>query len=143
MIEVNRTKEGLLSLRVIEHGLPYSSRVISEGTLRILGLLAALHLKSSTTVIGYEEPENGVHPVRLKLVADLFKKVQETQNKQIIINTHSPIFPIYFEDHSLFVCKKENVDTEIVPFHSSGPLFRKGAISKALEEDIVRGEYGG
>ncbi|MBW2000236.1 MAG: AAA family ATPase [Deltaproteobacteria bacterium] len=142
-ISIDRTKEGLLSLKVIENGLYYSSRLISEGTLRILGLLAALHPASPTNVIGYEEPENGVHPTRLKLVADLFKNTQEMYGKQIIINTHSPIFPTYFEDRFLFVCRKEGSDTKIVPFKSTGPLFRTKDISRALEERILRGDYGG
>ncbi len=142
-VDIDRTKEGLLSLRLIENGLSYSSRVISEGTLRILGLLAALHPASPTTVIGYEEPENGVHPTRLKLVADLFKNTQEIYNKQIIVNTHSPIFLTYFEDRFLFVCRKEGSDTQILPFRSAGPLFRTKDISKALEERILRGDYGG
>jgi len=143
LVEIDRTKEGLLSLRVIENGLSYSSRVISEGTLRILGLLAAFHPASPTTVIGYEEPENGVHPTRLKLVADLFKNTEEMYNKQIIVNTHSPIFPSYFENSFLFVCRKEGADTQILPFRSAGPLFRTKDISKALEERILRGDYGG
>lgn len=141
-VEVNLTKEGLLSLQVIENGLPYSSRLISEGTLRILGLLAALHPISLTAVIGYEEPENGVHPARLRRVADLFKNAQETHKKQIIVNTHSPIFPTYFDDRFLFVCGKEGTDTQITTFESKGPLYRGAEISKALEERIIRGDYG-
>ena len=142
-VRIARTKEGLLSLRIFENGIPYSSRVISEGTLRILGLLAALHPASPTTVIGYEEPENGVHPARLKLVADLFKNTQETHHKQIIVNTHSAIFPTFFRDRYLFICRREGPDTQILPFESAGPLFRGGDISAALEERILRGDYGG
>jgi predicted ATPase len=142
-VDIDRTREGLLSLHVVENGLPYSSRIVSEGTLRILGLLAALHPASPTTVIGYEEPENGVHPTRLKLVSDLFKNTQETFEKQIIVNTHSPVFPTYFEDRFLFVCKKEGPDTQVLPFRSAGPLFRTKDIAGALEERILRGDYGG
>lgn len=141
-VTIDRTKEGLLSLRIIENGLEFSSRLISEGTLRVLGLLAALHPASPTTVIGYEEPENGIHPTRLKLVADLFKNTQEKHKKQIIVNTHSPIFPTFFKNEFLFVSRKSGPDTELIPFKSYGPLFRKSDISKALEEMILRGDYG-
>jgi predicted ATPase len=141
-VKIDRTKEGLLSLRVMENDLSYSSRVISEGTLRILGLLAALHPMSPTTLIGYEEPENGVHPTRLKLAADLFMNTQELYSKQIIVNTHSPVFLSYFENRYLFVCSKEGPDTKIVPFRSAGPLFINREISEALEERILRGDYG-
>ena len=142
-VDVDPSKAGLLSLRVVENGIPYSSRVISEGTLRILGLLAALHPAAPTTVVGYEEPENGVHPARLKLVADLLKTAQESYGKQIIVNTHSAIFPTFFDDTFLFVCRKEGPNTSIIPFKSYGPLFRREDISKALEERILRGDYGG
>lgn len=141
-VQVDPTREGFLRLTIIENGLPYSSRVISEGTLRILGLLAALHPSSPATVIGYEEPENGVHPSRLKLVADLFKNTQADYGRQLIINSHSPIFPTYFDDRSLFVCRKERGDTRIIPFRTQGPLFKKQEISKGLEEAILRGDYG-
>jgi predicted ATPase len=142
-VDIDRTREGLLALHVVENGLPYSSRIVSEGTLRSLGLLAALHPAAPTTVIGYEEPENGVHPTRLKLVSDLFRTEQETFKKQIIVNTHSPVFPTYFEDRFLFVCRKEGPDTQVLPFRSAGPLFRKRDIAGAFEERILRGDYGG
>ena len=142
-IEIVPSPQGLLSLKLYENGVPYSGRIVSEGSLRILGLLAALHPASPTTVIGYEEPENGVHPTRLKLVSDLFKNIQDQYHKQLIINTHSPIFPTYFLDSHLYVCRKENGRTQIVPFQSLGSLFKKYDISTALEEKIIRGDYGG
>jgi predicted ATPase len=142
-IEIIPTPQGLLSLKLYEHGVPYSGRIVSEGTLRILGLLAALHPAAPTTVIGYEEPENGVHPARLKLVSDLFKNIQDQYHKQLIINTHSAIFPTYFEDSHLYVCSKENGLTQISPFQSFGPLYKDADISTALDEKIIRGDYGG
>ena len=142
-IRIEPTPQGLLSLKLFENGVPYSSRIISEGTLRILGLLAALHPASPTTVIGYEEPENGVHPARLELVAGLFKNTQEQYHKQLIVNTHSPVFPTYFDDSNLFVCRKENGQTKILPFEGHGPLFKEREISTGLEERIIRGDYGG
>ena len=99
----------------------------------LLNLLAALHPASPTTVIGYEEPENGIHPTRLKLVADLFKNTQELYNKQIIVNTHSPIFPTFFEDRSLFVCRKKGANSQIVSFNSAGAIFRRGDISRHIQ----------
>lgn len=136
-VEIEHTKEGLLSLRIIENGLSYSSRIISEGTLRALGLLAVVHPASSATVIGYEEPENGVHPNRLKRVAELFKNTHKTHRKQIIVSTHSPVFSAYFEDHALFVCRKEGPNTNLLPFKTTGPLFRQEAIARALDESLI------
>ena len=65
------------------------------------------------------------------------------RENSFIVNTHSQVFPSYFENRFLFVCSKEGPDTKTVPFRSAGPLFRKSEISEALEERILRGDYGG
>lgn len=143
-IEVELLKEGRVGLRLMENGRWYSGRLISEGTLRLLGLLAAVHPISRASVVAYEEPENGVHPTRLKLVADLLKNAAlADQGKQIIVTTHSPIFPECFDDDELFVCRKEEDLTRIEPFASLGPLYRRRSIEHALEDRIVRGDFGG
>ncbi|MCC7352743.1 MAG: AAA family ATPase [Anaerolineae bacterium] len=147
-LDVERTPEGFLRLQVSENGIPFSARVVSEGTLRVLGLLAITDPVAPTTVIGYEEPENGVHPRRLQLIADLLKNTAET-DKQILVNTHSPKLPEYFDPSSLVVCRKEKGKTRFTPFQDSGPLLRPGEIEQALEEKtplmerVLRGDYDG
>jgi predicted ATPase len=146
-LSVERTPEGLLRLLVLEDTVPYSARVISEGTLRILGLLAITNPLAPTTVIGYEEPENGVHPRRLQLIAELLQTAA-TEGKQILVNTHSPKLPEYLEPSSLVVCSKENGATTFVPLRDLGPLFRAGQIEQALKETplmerVLRGDFGG
>lgn len=144
---MERTPEGFLRLEVFEDETSFSARVIFEGTLRILGLLAITNPLSPTTVIGYEEPENGVHPRRLQLIAELLQTAA-TEGKQILVNTHSPKLPEYFEPTSLVVCGKENGATTFVPLQDLGPLFRVGQIERALEETslmerVLRGDFGG
>ena len=146
-LDVERTPEGFLRLEVFEDEVSFSARVISEGTLRILGLLAITNPLAPTTVIGYEEPENGVHPRRLQLIAELLQTAA-TEGKQILVNTHSPKLPEYFQPGSLVVCSKENGATTFVPLQDHGPLFRPGQIEQALEETslmerVLRGDFGG
>jgi predicted ATPase len=141
-VEVELHKEGRVGLRLSENGQWYSARLISEGTLRLIGLLAAVHPSNQATLIGYEEPENGVHPVRLKIIADLLKNSVQEHQKQIVVTTHSPIFPDYFDDSDLFVCQKEDHRTVITPFKAL-PLFRREKIDHALEDRILRGDFGG
>jgi predicted ATPase len=141
-LEIERTDKGELFLRVCEDDAFYSNRLISEGTLRVLGLLAVLSPIAGSTTIGYEEPENGVHPRRLKNIAELLKNAV-SNNRQILINTHSPILPSYFGNSDLLVCKKTKTGTEFVPFTTPGKLFRNSDIEQYLEEEIVRGDFGG
>jgi predicted ATPase len=80
---------------------PFSSRVVSDGTLRVLALLTFLHDPKRRGVLCYEEPENGVHPARLNalinelsdLVTDLSEDPVSNDRRlsQIIINSHSPV----------------------------------------------------
>jgi len=135
-------KEGRVGLRLSENNLWFSARLISEGTLRLIGLLCAIHPQNPATMVSFEEPENGVHPARLKIISDVLKNAAQF-GKQIIITTHSPILPAHFENSELFVCRKEKHQTTIEPFSSLGPLYRRMDIERALEDSIVRGDFGG
>jgi predicted ATPase len=141
-LEIERTDKAELYLRVWENDTSFSNRLISEGTLRILGLLAVLSPAGKSTTIGYEEPENGVHPRRLRNIAKLILNSADG-TRQVLINTHSPILPTYFPIASLLVCRRKAETTEYIPFSSLGPLFREGDIADHLEDQIIRGDYGG
>lgn len=142
-IEIEHLKEGRVGLRLSENRIKYSARLISEGTLRLIGLLAAIHPSNPATLIAFEEPENGIHPVRLRIISEILKNAVEQYGKQIIVTTHSPIIPDYFEDKHLFVCSKDRQQTTITPFTSLGPLFKSQDIDHALEDRILRGDFGG
>lgn len=149
-LDVERSPDGLLRLKVHENGITYSARVVSEGTLRLLGLLAITNPMIPASLIGYEEPENGVHPRRLNLIAKLLTNSQDEQT-QFIINSHSPVLPDYFDDSSLIICKKEQGQTVFESFQSYGPVFKSGDVSEALDNEepalmatkLVRGDHGG
>jgi predicted ATPase len=141
-LDVERTEKAQLFLRVREDDASYSNRLISEGTLRVLGLLAVLSPSTGSTTIGYEEPENGVHPRRLRNIAELLKNAAG-DSRQILVNTHSPVLPTYFRNENLLVCRRVGGATEFAPFGSIGEMFRPHEIASHLEEQIVRGDYGG
>lgn len=142
-IEVEHLKEGRVGLLLSENGIRFSARLISEGTLRLIGLLCAIHPQNPATMVAFEEPENGVHPVRLRIISDALKNAAQSYGKQIILTTHSPILPEYFENGDLFVCRKEGRLTTIQPFSSCGVLYRRKDIEHALEDRILRGDFGG
>ncbi len=81
-----------------QDGRTFTSRVLSEGTLRLLTLCVFLYDKDYKGLVCFEEPENGVHPARLKLTAELlmdlvshFEKEEDEKLRQVIVNTHSPV----------------------------------------------------
>jgi len=78
-------------------GKEFSSRVLSEGTLRLLALSIIQYDERHTGLLCFEEPENGIHPQRIKLMTELLYNLsadfenKTTPLRQVIINTHSPI----------------------------------------------------
>jgi predicted ATPase len=81
-------------------GRKFSSNVLSEGTLRIIALIALNHDERHRGLICFEEPENGIHPYRMKLILRALRNLStdfertedaELPLRQIFLNTHSPI----------------------------------------------------
>ena len=76
----------------------YSSRVLSEGTLRILALCILEYDSQHTGLLCFEEPENGIHPDHIKDMVELLRNLSvdftdiQMPLRQVIVNTHSPIF---------------------------------------------------
>lgn len=137
-IEVDVNEFGEVELKLREENISVPARVLSEGTLRILGLLALGGAKEPPALLGFEEPENGVHPRRVQMIADVLKNRVRAGNTQIIVTTHSPLFLDLIDDKSLFAFKKQDNKTTIQPFATSiGPISKKGDIDTALEESTV------
>ncbi len=83
-------KRGVLDIQVRQNGTVYSSRVISEGTLRILALCGVAANPWPASLVAFEEPENGVHPRRIDVIAELLLTLATSGRTQVIVTTHSP-----------------------------------------------------
>ncbi|WP_043618486.1 AAA family ATPase [Nonomuraea candida] len=73
---------------------PMPARLASDGTLRVLALLAALYDESSAGLLMVEEVENGLHPSRLgRLLDRISQRVGRSGRlwRQVILTTHSPV----------------------------------------------------
>jgi len=147
-IDTQVNKFGEVELQITERDVQYSSRLISEGTLRIIGLLALGSAKESPSLVGLEEPENGIHPRRIRLIAKyLCEKAAE--DTQFIVTTHSPTLPNYIPDKDLYICHFIDDQSEIIPFITLGPLYKSSEVNKGLddepmltkEERILRGDF--
>ena len=149
-IEVEVSNLGEVELRLKEGGFAIPARVLSEGTLRMLGLLALTGVKESPALVGFEEPENGVHPRRIQVIAEFLKTQENSTNTQYIVTTHSPILPDQVGGKSLFVVRRPDRNTRIDPFSTWGPLGQRQDIDTAFDDDreslsisqrILRGDF--
>jgi predicted ATPase len=86
--------EGKILLTLVEKsGKKISAHSASDGTLRFLGLLAALLGPEPAKFYFFEEIDNGIHPTRLSLLLQLIEsRVSSTTLPpiQIVATTHSP-----------------------------------------------------
>lgn len=86
---------------------PYKAHVLSDGTLRFICLATLLmqpqHLLPDTVLI--DEPELGLHPYAINLLADMLKQVSET--KQVIVSTQSVELLNAFEPQDVVVVERE------------------------------------
>ena len=93
-ISVNRHGKNL-SLEITQtwgEGTPKALKFegfdMSDGTLRAIGLLAAVFQSPTPMLIAIEEPEATIHSVALGAVLDLLWEASERM--QVILTTHSP-----------------------------------------------------
>ena len=81
---------GKVQLSIAESdGRATSSQCVSDGTLRFLGLLAAL-LGEGPRLCVFEEIDNGIHPSRLHLLVELIEEQTRKGDLQVVTTTHSP-----------------------------------------------------
>jgi predicted ATPase len=100
---------------------------LSDGTLRIFGILLALYQKPSASLLVIEEPEQTIHPGVLGVLADAFREISETT--QIIITTHSPHFVDHFQPEEIRVATLVNGLTKISKI--------KAAQIEAVKEHLI------
>jgi predicted ATPase len=157
-------RRGTLDISITQDGASFSSRVISEGTLRVLALCAIAANPWPSAMVAFEEPENGVHPGRLEVIADLLLSMArphaEIPARQVIVTTHSPVFVAAMLARArsapdlvrLVRCVQSGGSTTLEPFEPSGELLEDAEIRAALrpgedgqlvESMLVRGWLDG
>ena len=116
-----RDPSGRVSLNVREgNGETVSAYSASDGTLRLLAMLAALINPSPAGLYFFEEIDNGIHPSRLHLLIDLIEKQTARNGTQVITTTHSPavldlINDTTFRNTSVVYRDEDSADAVIRP----------------------------
>ncbi len=135
-------KRGTLDIFLQQNGTEFSTRIISEGTLRVLALCAIAANPWGGSLVGFEEPENGVHPRRIELIAKLLASMANNQ-RQVIVTSHSPTFcQAVFEEcrndkknFALIAVSSQRGKTQTKTVDPDGPLF----VSSDIEEGLSFG----
>lgn len=143
--DVELDSRGMLDFFIEQDGTRFSSRIVSEGTLRVLALCALSVNPWNGSLLAFEEPENGVHPRRVELIAKMLTSLALDRRRQVVITTHSPLFcdavlkearSRSTEDIGLFNVRRDGAGSTIEPFETHGPLFDDPEIAQALSMPI-------
>ncbi|HYW11243.1 MAG TPA: AAA family ATPase [Longimicrobium sp.] len=88
---------------------------VSDGTLRMLGLLLAVYQPATPTVLLVEEPEATIHPAAAEVVMSVL--LDAAKRSQVVITTHSPDVLDYksLPDGAIRVVTKTPHGTAIAP----------------------------
>lgn len=95
---------------------------LSDGILRLICWITLCVHPNPPTLICIDEPDQGVHPRTLPLLAGLFKKAAE--RTQVLLATHASYFIMQFDIHDLAVMRKENGDAKFIKPKDSKTLMR-------------------
>ena len=100
-IEFRRLGEGSFALSFLEKAtdkrkrrVGYQPSQVSDGFLRLLALSTLKYQAGRPGIIGFEEPENGMHPGMLQEAVKRLRDVAAA-GTQVIITTHSPFLLQY------------------------------------------------
>jgi len=87
---------------------------LSDGTLRAICLITLLMQPENQLLdlIIVDEPELGLHPYALNLVAALFKKA--SHHTQVLISTQSSLFIDNFDPEDVIVVNREGKESQLV-----------------------------
>jgi|SRR6185369_4891686 len=123
-IETDFTHTKTLGLFLRESGFkrPWTSEDISDGTIQAIALLAAT-FDPRIKVLVIEEPENSVHPWAIRTFVEAFRLASE--QKQIILTTHSPILIDQIRPEELWVVQRPGAETLIDPVLSLDPSLKE------------------
>ena len=97
--EFPRDPSGRVHLYITErNGRKVSAYSASDGTLRFLGILAALLNEDAGGIYFFEEIDTGIHPNRLWLLLELIERQTAKGKMQVITTTHNPALLDWIRD---------------------------------------------
>lgn len=114
-LEPLRLAESKVRLEWLHEGSDayFDASALSDGTLRFIALATLLlqPRELRPTVILVDEPELGLHPYAVTLLASLMK--QASAHSQIIVSTQSPLLLDHFEPEDVLVADRVDGATQL------------------------------
>ena len=101
----------VLAEKNLTRAIPIQS--ISDGTLQFLLLMTIFYNPSRGRIVCIDEPEKGLHPDMIRLIADMMRYAAGT-NTQVIVSTHNSLLLNTFELDDLWLFEKDEQNQTVV-----------------------------
>ena len=131
----------------------YDASLLSDGTLRVLAVAAAMLSAPSGSLIVLEELDNGIHPSRMRTLLEKIQTVAERRNLKVLLSAHNPAMldalppnaigdtvfcyraPDDGSSRMVRLCDVENIP-ELIAQGTLGYLSTTGAIDRFIKNPV-------
>jgi predicted ATPase len=135
----------------------YDASLLSDGTLRVLSIAAAMLSAPEGSLVVIEEIDNGVHPSRARQLLTNIRSIAERRQLRVLLSTHNPALLDALPDSALpdvVFCYRDPSDgssrlvrlhdvpdyPELVAQGSLGELVTSGTLERFVKEPRLDAE---
>lgn len=115
---------------------------LSDGTIRFIALATLLLAprKIQPDVIVIDEPELGLHPLAIRILANMIK--QAAENLQILVATQSPLFLDFFDANDVLVFEAPNEITTVKRLNQDelSAWAQEYTLSELWDKNVIGGQ---
>lgn len=129
----------------------YDASLLSDGTLRVLSIAAAMLSAPEDSLVVIEEIDNGVHPSRARHLLQNIREIAERRRLRVLLSTHNPALLDALPDSALpdvVFCYRDPQDgssrllrlqdapdyPELIAQDSLGGLVTSGALERFVKQ---------
>lgn len=133
------------------HTRKYDASLLSDGTLRVLSVAAAMLSAAEGSIVVIEEIDNGVHPSRARRLLENIRSIAERRSLRVLLSTHNPALLDALPDSALgdvLFCYRDPLDgtsrvvrlqdvpdyPELIAQDSLGGLVTSGALERFVKQ---------
>ncbi len=123
----------------------YDASLLSDGTLRVLSIAAAMLSAEEGSLVVIEEIDNGVHPNRARHLLERIRVIAERRGLRVLISTHNPALLDALPDAALpdvVFCYRDSADgtsrlTRLEDIPDYPELVAQGSLGQLVTSGIL------
>ena len=123
----------------------YDATLLSDGTLRVLAIAAAVLSAPEGSIVVIEEIDNGVHPSRAEQLLSRLSRIARARNLRILISSHNPALLDALPDDAVpnvVFCYRSRTTgasrlKRLIDIDDYPELIAQGAVGHLMTEGII------